>query len=160
GYVKQMRLPLSLFAYRVVSRNLIVFAHNFVVYIVVALIYSVPVGIATLLFVPAAALLVLNGYFVALYLGMICARFPDVPQIVASLLQIAFFVTPIIWPPDLAASRAYVLALNPLYYLIEIIRAPLLGQTASLGVWAGAIAVTLTNVAVGLLFFAWRRHRI
>lgn len=160
GFIKQMRLPLSLFAYRAVSRNLIVFAHNLVVYLVVAALFPVRVDASTLLIIPGLFMLCVNGLFAGIFLGMLCARFRDVPQIVASALQIAFFVTPIIWPPSLAASRPFVVYLNPLHYVIEIVRAPLLGDAVPSTIWLGVLLITAVNATAALLFFSWRRHRI
>ena len=53
---------------------------------------------ALLLALLGLVLIVLNGVWVGLLLGTICARFRDLPQIIASLMQIVFFVTPIMWP--------------------------------------------------------------
>ena len=37
------------------------------------------------------------------------------PPIVASIVRILFFVTPIIWMPELMPGRAFVLDFNPFY---------------------------------------------
>jgi lipopolysaccharide transport system permease protein len=42
---------------------------------------------------------------------------------VNSVMQIAFFMTPVIWKPDqLGPSRIAELALNPFFDLLEIVR--------------------------------------
>ena len=72
--------------------------------------------------------------WIVLTIGIVCSRFRDLGQIVANLLQIAFYVTPIIWMPSALSKRSDLLILepNPVYHLMEIVRAPILGNLPSL----------------------------
>ena len=160
NFIKQMRLPFSLFVYRIVWRNLIIFAHNLIIYPVVAVLFGIWPGVTGLLFLPGLAIVALNGLWAGLLLGMICARFRDVPQIVASLLQVAFFLTPIIWKPDLLGRRAGIVDLNPFYHFVQIIRAPLLGEVPDALTWGMALGVTAAGWFVTFLFFRRFRSRI
>lgn len=98
--ITQVRMPFSVHAWRTVCRNLIVLAHNMVIVPLVLIIFNVPVGWTVLLIVPALAILTINGIWVSILLGMISARYRDVPPIVMSFVQVIFFVTPIFWPPE------------------------------------------------------------
>ncbi len=159
-FIKQMKLPFSLHIYRIVWRNLIIFAHNFVVYIGVAVVFGIWPGIAGLLLLPGLVLIVLTAIWVGLLLGMICARFRDVPQIVVSVLQVAFFLTPIIWKPELLGSRAGFVQANPFFHFVELVRAPLLGSVPGLMTWIVVLATTLAGWFVTFLFFRRFRARI
>lgn len=159
-FIKQMKLPFSLHVHRVVWRNLIIFAHNLVVYIGVAIWFGIWPGAVALLSVPGIALILLNGIWVGLLFGMVCARFRDIPQIIASLLQVAFFLTPIIWKPELLAERAAFAHMNPFFHFVELIRAPLLGSAPSQLTWTVALITTLVGWFVTLLFFRRFRSRI
>jgi hypothetical protein len=75
------------------------------------------------------------GAAACLPLGAICARFRDIPPIVGSVLQIGFFVTPIIWLPSQLGADDHWLLLNPFFDLLEVVRKPLLGATAGVHVW-------------------------
>ena len=156
-FIKQMKLPYSTFVYRVVWRNLIVFAHNFVIYVVVAIVFGIWAGATGLLLLPGLALIVANGLWVCLLVGMVCARFRDVPQIVASLIRITFFMTPIIWKPEQLGKRSGLVDFNPFYHFIEMVRAPLLGQVPSRLTWTVGLAVAGVGWLVTYLF--WRRFR-
>ena len=159
-FIKQMKLPFFLHIYKIVWRNLIIFAHNSVVYIGVAVVFGIWPGIAGLLLLPGLVLIVLNAIWVGLLLGMICARFRDVPQIVVSVLQVAFFLTPIIWKPELLASRAGFVQANPFFHFVELVRAPLLGSVPGLTTWIVVLAITLAGWFVTFLFFRRFRARI
>ena len=94
GIIRQVGLPLSIHVYRLLWRNFLILCHNSVVFVIVAAIFGVWPGWIGLLAVPGLALLCLNGIWAGLLLGIICARFRDVPPIVASVVRILFFVTP------------------------------------------------------------------
>lgn len=157
--IKQVALPLSIHVYRVVWRNFIILAHNVIIYAVVVLFFPVQPGWAGLLALPGLALLCLNGVWIGLLLGLVSARFRDVPQIVASVVQIAFFLTPIIWKPELLPERALLLELNPFFHLVEVVRAPALGHVPEPASWLAVLGITLGGWLVTLLMyrrFHWR----
>jgi ABC-2 type transport system permease protein/lipopolysaccharide transport system permease protein len=94
SYIKQIRLPYSIYVYKFVWSKIIVFAHNLFVYLGVIVYFQFWPGAAALVAIPGFVLLTLNGALSSLYLGMVSARFRDIPQIVISMVQIAFFITP------------------------------------------------------------------
>ena len=158
--IKQVKLPFSVFVFRVIWRNLIIFAHNFVIYVLVAVVFGIWPGAAGLLFLPGLMLVATNALWIGLLFGMVCARFRDVPQIVTSLLQVAFFMTPIIWMPELLGNRIAFVNVNPFFHFVELLRAPLLGQVPTPLTWAVAFAATVAGWFVTLLFFRRFRSRI
>ena len=158
--IKQVGLPLSVHVYRLLWRNLLILFHNAAVFVVVAVIFGVWPGWAGLLVLPGLVLLCLNGIWVGLLLGIISARFRDVPPIVASIVRICFFVTPIIWMPELVPQRAMVLDINPFYHLVEVVRAPLLGELPGLGSWIAVLSMTIGGWVLAFAFFRRYRWRI
>ena len=158
--IQQVRLPLSVHVYRVVWGNLIVFCHNVAVFVVVAVIFSVWSGWAGLLVLPALALVCFNGVWAGLLLGMFSARYRDVPPIIASVVRIVFFVTPIIWMPALLPGRAVLLDFNPFYHVLEIVRAPLLGELPALTSWLAVAGITMVGWLVTLTLFVRYRSRV
>ena len=113
-----------------------------------------------LLTVPAVFVLLLNGFWMALLLGMLSARFRDIPLVLANAVQVLFFVTPVIWTPNMLPGRALILDLNPFYHLIEILRAPLLGSAPTAENWVAVIVITITGWAAALWFFSAYRWRL
>lgn len=160
SYIKQIRLPYSLYAFRFVWSRIIIFAHNFVIYFCILLYFQIWPGVGILLAIPGFILITLNVGLAALSIGMASARFRDIPQIMGSIIQIAFFLTPVMWKPELLGDQAYIANLNPFYHMLQIMRAPLLGQEVSLGSFWAVIAMTLVNFAVAALFFRRFRSRI
>ena len=158
--IKQVGLPLSVHVYRMVWRNLIIFFHNAAIFAAVAALFEIWPGWSGLLALPGLVLLCLNGVWAGLLLGIISARFRDVPPIVQSIVRIAFFATPIIWLPELLPGRALVLDFNPFFHFLELVRAPLLGQTPGFISWLAVLGITLGGWLLTFALFRSYRWRI
>lgn len=162
GIVKQIRLPFSLFILAMLVRNVLISAHHLIVFIIVMVIFSIQINFATLLFIPGLILVLLNMTWFALVFGPLCTRFRDVPQLVASILQITMFVTPIMWPVEYGRGLAQSIFVdaNPFYHLIEVVRAPLLGQVPSMYVYIYLIVLSAIGLCIGTVFFGRSRGRL
>ena len=160
GIIRQMPLPYTVHALRCVFRNVIVAAHNLPLIVVVFAICGVMPGAEALLAVPGLALITINAFAAALFLGMICARFRDIAQIVASAMQFFFFLSPVLWKPELLGDRQVWLPLNPFFVLMESVRGPLVEGGAGAVIWASALLYTVLACGIALLFFIRFRARI
>lgn len=158
--IQQVPMPFSVQAYRVVYRNLIVFAHNVVIVPFGILIFKVPVGWSLLAVIPGLILLSLNGLWISLLLGTVSTRFRDIPPIVANMVQVLFFLTPVFWPLDAVQNLRSVLALNPFFAWIDVVRAPLLGVAPEPTSWPILIGSVLGGGLCSFLFFVRFRERI
>jgi ABC-type polysaccharide/polyol phosphate export permease len=160
GIIKQMKLPLSVHVYRVIWRNLILFGHNFIIFVLVAVIFKIRPSWSSLMAIPGLLMICINGVWVGLLWGVISARFRDVPQIVASVMQIAFFMTPIMWYPAAVSGRTLFLKVNPFYYFMALVREPLLGSDPNIHLWRWAIVITACGWTVAFLMYRFCRRRI
>jgi ABC-2 type transport system permease protein len=163
GLIKQLPAPLSVHVYRLVWRQVLFFAHNMIVYAIMFVIFPQPLGWVSLTVFPALVLLAVNGAWAALLLGIVTTRFRDMAPITQSLVQLFFFLTPIVWIyQDLldnpaVADRARLVEFNPLLHFIEIVRQPLLGEEQHLRHWIVVLVITVVGWA--LTFAALRRYR-
>ena len=159
--IKQLPVPISVHVFRMVWRNVIVFAHNVMIVIVLIFLFNIPVGAATLMAIPGLILIMLSGVGFGLTLGVLSARFRDIPLIISNFVQLIFFTTPILWRADrLPPNRDWIARFNPFHYLIEVVRQPLLGQTLPAAAWLVTLAIALLALAVGIAFFTRYRVRI
>jgi ABC-type polysaccharide/polyol phosphate export permease len=161
AFIKQLPFPYSMLAWSVVWRNLILFVHNLAIFAIVALFTHVPFTPASLLLIPGLVLSSLNGVWIAMILGVVCARFRDVQQLVASLLQIAMFVTPIFFGREQLGPRLeHVVDYNVLYHYVELIRAPLLGRAPAPRSWTTVALSLVAGWTATLWFFSRFRQRV
>jgi len=158
--IRAVRMPFFLHAMRTLLRNVLVLAHNIAVVVVVDIIFVIWPGWHVFLTVPALLVWAVDSLAICLLLGAFCARFRDIAPIVGSVMQIAFFLTPVIWQPQQLGSYTWTLPFNPFYALIDIVRAPLLGQTADLATWSAAIVYSLLLCGVSWLLFVRARGRV
>jgi lipopolysaccharide transport system permease protein len=161
GMIRAMRMPFTLYAGRVMVRNTLVLAHNVVVILAVYAWFDVWPGWASLGAIPGLALWMIDGIAACMLLGALCARFRDIPPIVASLMQIAFFVSPIIWKPELLTGvKRELLFINPFYSLLEIVRGPLLGEAMQWHVWLAALGYSAVLLVLAWVGFVRVRNRL
>jgi lipopolysaccharide transport system permease protein len=160
GIIRQLPLPYTVHALRCVFRNAVVAAHNLPLIALIFLAFGLVPGPEAVLALPGLLLIAVNAFAVALLLGMLCARFRDIAPIVASVMQLAFFMSPVIWKPELLGEKQAWLPLNPFYTVMETVRGPLVEGGAPPLVWASAIGFTLLACAVAFAFFVRFRGRI
>jgi lipopolysaccharide transport system permease protein len=158
--IRSVRMPYFLHALRTVVRNIISLVHNVPVIVGVFLFFGVSPGAVAWLATPGFVLWLIDAFAACLLLGSFCARFRDIPPIVGSVIQIAFYVTPIMWKPDQLGSHGWWLPFNPFDALIEVVRAPLMGSAASAFTWTLAIGYSLVFCGVAWLLFSRVRGRL
>ncbi len=158
--IKQIKLPYSVFVLRVVWRNFIILLHTVVIFVPIAIVFAVKPHLVALLALPGIALIYVNQVWVALVLAIICTRFRDVVQIVVTAVQIALFATPIMWPVNTLGEATYIANVNPLYHLIELVRAPLLGNAPQALSWFVASGMAVIGLLGASLLLRRKARRI
>jgi ABC-type polysaccharide/polyol phosphate export permease len=160
--IRAIPVPLVVHVYRMLARQLLVLAHNFLLIVGLWLILRWPLDANVLLLMPGLALNVIVALGLALFFGIVAARFRDVQLIVSMLLQLVFLTTPIMWQPKglKGSAMSYVADFNPVYHLIEIIRRPLLNQAPTSTSWAISCVVAAGSFALGMAFYTRYRHRV
>jgi ABC-type polysaccharide/polyol phosphate export permease len=135
GYIKQIGLPIHVYVMRFFVVVAISSAINFLAYAIVAAVYRVPVGWGLLWVIPGLALLGVVGLFLMVIFSHVNARYRDTTHLASVALQVMFYVTPVIWPPDMLRNRplGWIVDVNPLYHVLEVIRQPLLASHAATG---------------------------
>jgi ABC-type polysaccharide/polyol phosphate export permease len=158
--IQQVPIPFSVYVYRGVCRNFMVLTHNLILVPVGLILFAIPVGWRVVELFPALLLLAVNGVWITVFLGLISTRFRDIPPIVASFLQVLFFVTPVIWPVEALGDWRAVATFNPLFAAIDVVRAPLLGLPTAEGSWIILGIVTILGSVGSFALFARFRSRI
>jgi len=165
GLIKQLPTPLSVHVYRLVWRQVLLFAHNIIIFVIIAIIFPKPWSWADLSVIPALALIVANCVWVALCFGILATRYRDISPLLASLVQLLFYITPIIWNDQTlrlqgAGTWAKIIELNPLLHYVDIVRAPLLGEPQELRHWVVVITLTILGWVVAAIAMRQYRARV
>ena len=162
GLFRQTRLDYSVLAYALVWRNVIAFLHNLAAFLLGVVLFTHNIGWPLLLLIPGLALVVINSVWVALLFGVTCLRFRDLQQLIANVVQIAIFVTPIFWPPEVlqASSRIVFVTFNPLYHMIQVMRLPLMNQVPPQATYVAVMLIAVVGWTVTFAVFNYYRRRI
>lgn len=157
AYIRQQQIPHAIFPLRTVLGT----GFHFLVALSLGVALTAYLkGIASfsaLLFIPFAIFILLAlGWSLAIISGVAQTHFPDTAHLLEILIQIVFYLTPIMYSATDFPNRnrfSTVLALNPVQSLLEMIRQPLLhgqmptafniGMSVACAVVAGVTAVLL-----------------
>jgi ABC-type polysaccharide/polyol phosphate export permease len=146
---------------RAMVATLITSAHNLVLVPVLWLTIAPAPSWSTLLFIPAVALLLLNVGWFALVVGPLSTRYRDINQIVQNVLQLFFYMTPVIYrKSQVQGTMATITEFNPFAHLMEILRAPLLGETPAARHFVVVGALACMGYLIALPSYARTRPKI
>ncbi|MFC0316238.1 ABC transporter permease [Gordonia phosphorivorans] len=168
GLIKQLPAPISVHVYRIVWRQLIIFAHNIVIYVVILIIFPQPLTWTALLVIPAIGLFVLNAVWVTIVFGVLSTRFRDIGELLKTAVNLVFFLTPIIWSTNTftgdqgerVSGRMRLVELNPMYHYLEIARGPLMGESVAAYHWWVVIGCTTVGLSAAMLVMRNYRARV
>ena len=162
AFIRQLPLPPLVFFLRSVWKTVFVLLHNAVALALLLVIFPPEATLAPLLVVPGLLIAGCGMAGLALALAMVSTRFRDVPQILGSVVQVLFYLTPILWLPESLPeqARSAILSVNPFYHMMQITRQPLLGLYPTLQEWATAIVLAAVFIGIGALSYARFRGRL
>jgi ABC-type polysaccharide/polyol phosphate export permease len=150
GYIESYPLPVAIYMIRAVMAQFVTFLHIVSVFFIVVLFARYPLTPTFFLVIPGLAVLMVFGFGINMTLGFLGARFRDLGPALVSVMSLAFILTPIFWSPTPAQVSSKVVALNPFYHLLEIVRAPMLGHLGTSMNWSVAIGVSVLSFLVGV----------
>lgn len=147
SYIRSMPIDKSIFVWASTFKLLITFAHNMILFPILVLFGIVHLSYYTLLAIPAIVILFLLSVPVTAISAVLFARYRDLPRLIGTSTIIVMMTTPIFWKPDMVSGwRSAFVYLNPIHYVIEFVRRPLLGEPLS----SLEVAVVL-----GMTIFLW-----
>lgn len=104
-------------------------------------------------------LVMVNALWIGVVFALVGARFPDLSQFISNIFMFAFLLTPIIWHADgmpADSIRGAIMRFNPFFHMIELVRAPILGQAVEVSSLYYLGVMTVAGWAIAI--FAYRRY--
>jgi ABC-type polysaccharide/polyol phosphate export permease len=158
--IKQIKLPYSVYILRVVWRNFIIFLHTIVIYVPMMIVFKIELKLAMLLVIPGLLLVIINLIWLTTVIAILSTRFRDIQPIVGTVIQLGMFATPIMWPISSLGDARIVAEINPIYHLIEVTRAPFLGEVPGMISWLVAIGLAIVGSALATALLVRTARRI
>jgi len=89
------------------------------------------------------------------WLAALNVKYRDFRYVIPFMVQILFFLTPVIYPISLLKYQAlqYILACSPMYAAIELFRYPLTGLELNFDFLAASLGTSLVIIFIGIFYF-------
>jgi ABC-type polysaccharide/polyol phosphate export permease len=156
AYIRQFPAPMAIYPLRTMLGS----AFHFTIGIVLALAMTTwlqftvyPVALVSLL--PTLLLLALFGWSVALIFGLATVRFRDTRHLTDVGMQALFYMTPVLYPPDMFKDHrklSFFMELNPLMPFLRLLRDPVVkGQVPALETYGAAFGIVAVVVVTACL---------
>ncbi len=149
SYIRQYPAPLAIYPLRtVLGLGFHLLLALSVAVVLAATLHGLSHPLALLSLAPALALILALGWSVALLAALLNVHFPDTSHLAEVGFQGLFYLTPVMYPPELLAGHsrlAELMSYNPLYYFLELLREPILNGHLPPG---GAILRATLTVAI------------
>lgn len=158
--IRNVVMPLSTHPMSVVTRYVVNFAHSLLVFVIVAVFMKIEVNWNTLLFIPGLLLVIVNMLWLAFVFGVMGARYRDLEYGVASVMPMLFLISPVMYRLEFLPFSSMILEFNPFTYLIEGLRAPMLGHVPSIQTYIVLVVMAVVGWAVAFWFLHKAKLRL
>ncbi len=156
GLLHRIYIPRTSFALAAIATGLVNLTLALIPLILINAITGVPIQ-ATVLFLPIPMLLLAAfALGVGLLISTFAVYYPDVAEMYGIAMYGWMYLTPVIYPITILPEnyRFWITHLNPMYYFLEIYRAPIYyGKLPTLDVLIPAILIAVFSLIVGWIVF-------
>lgn len=161
GYIKQIGITPYVYVLRYFVSITFKMLSCLLCFAALAAVMRVRPGWGTAWAAPGLLLLCAVSLLLILIFAHLNARFRDASHAAALCLQTLFYVTPVLWPPEMLRGRAlgWVVDFNPLHHLLEVVRQPLLHSRPASPANYQATALLLVGLALVASYLSRRYHR-
>lgn len=159
-YIKQRPIPLTVFMLSNISMSSFIYLNNLTVALFFVWLIGDGFSWAMLLLPVSFVILLLTSFAMNMILGVLTCRYRDVGQIINSITQLAFFVTPVLWKPEFLSGRFMIAFANPFYHYIELVRAPVIDQKIPYSSLAITLCLTSLMLIIGYTLINRKRNVI
>ena len=160
AFIKDIRINPFAIVFRLMTRHVIIFAHNLLIVIGIYAYFQLNPGANVLYFVPGFSLVVLNLLAIGIFFSILGARFRDVAPTIQALIQVIFFITPITWFPKLLPTSSWVVKANPFVYFLDLTRSPLLGIAPREISWCAALGTLVIFSSLAAYVYQKKSQKI
>lgn len=160
GWIRSEALPLSLYVFKDIMRELYNFGLTLFV-VIAALVYIEFLPKAQSAYAIFAVLFyVVNAIWIKVFFGILGARFRDVGHLVRAITLPMMFLTPVFWLPEQMSELMNYLWWNPFYHYLEIFRAPIVDGIFPVASWTYVLILFVVGWIASIILFARFSRRI
>ncbi len=158
--VRNLNLPISFYPAQLLLRQIINLAHMIPLYFLVVWALDSPFNASALWAIPGFVLVVFNLFWIVILVGLLGARFRDLEYLVGMVMPLLLFFTPVLYRANALPISSKLIWANPLAYMIEVVRYPLLGEATPPFVWVANVALFIVGGSLTFILFNKKRDRV
>lgn len=164
GYIKQTSVPCEIYPLRTTLVAFVNLCYTVLAFFAIYLFVEPDLYSPKMLMIfPGLMIIFVFAWGVANITSMINLFIRDFQPLQSIILQGFFYATPIIFPTEILDQRGFSLVyqLNPFYYMLEIVRRPMLGQKLpEYSVYMIAIVIALITFVLSIFLMEKNRDKI
>lgn len=149
GYIKQSTVRAQIFPLRATAVSFINLLYSVLAFFSIYLFVQPDCfGPKMLMLIPGLIIIFLFTWGIANISSVITLTIRDFQPLQSLILQGLFYATPIIFPAEMLKEKGFELVyrINPFYYMLEIVRMPMLGKSLP----SGEIYLVSTVIAISV----------
>jgi ABC-type polysaccharide/polyol phosphate export permease len=148
GVLLNINIDKDVLISRNLAREVYVLLHLLLVLIIIALFAKpnldlIEVGMSCI----GLFILTIILYNLSYLVSILVLRYRDTKEIISTLINLLYYVTPILWPIENLKGSEYLYLNNPFFHLVNIVRAPLVNGLY----WHKSIAVSMAILILTIL---------
>lgn len=158
-FVRELPLPILIYTWALLWKVGKVFLTN-LLFAVGLSIWLHGLSVNLLILIPGMVLVMILSYSLILTFGIIGSRFRDLAHFMPNILRALFFLTPILWTLDRREELQWLVDYNPFFYIIEVVRAPLMGIVPDFNAYLIVSLITLLMSFIAVATYSVLRQKI
>ncbi len=154
--LKKIYIPRTSFAVSSTGTGLINLLLSLIPLVIVMLIIQVPIRWTIILLPIPILFLTMFALGIGLLVSTMAIYYADIAEMYQIFLTAWMYLSPVIWPPEILPEiyRFWITKLNPMFYLIELFRTPIIyGQVPDINLVLISAGIASFTLFAGWMFF-------
>lgn len=158
--LNRIYVPKSIFVVTAAGTGLVNLGLSLIPLLLICLVLQVPIDPAWVILPFSVLILLIFAMGVSMIISTAAVYFADMLPVYDVILQIWFYASPVLFTIAMLPPRwAWLFRLNPLYYMINLFRMPLLeGIIPPISYWVVASVVAIIAFIIGGVIFSAKSH--
>jgi ABC-type polysaccharide/polyol phosphate export permease len=156
--LRNIRLPMWFLPARLMGRQVINLLHNFLLIGVIFFYLGINPVTQPIWLVSGLLLVLVFLFMTAFVLAGMGARYRDIRYAIETIMPLVFFVSPVIFKTEALSHN--LIWYNPISYLIEVVRLPLLGSVPPPDIYFKFLLMLLAMALVLMLYYRVARIKL
>lgn len=160
GLPHMTKAAISNHVYLQFTSQILRFAHISIPLIIILIVFNDILSINTPLLFCGIFMLMSFGFWISILLGCLYLRFQDLELAATSIMQVMFFVTPIMFQTTRIPGGEKLSSYNPFYHLLVVVRGSIISENVTTVSWVVVLSINFIGVCIAIAVLRWARPKL